>query len=92
MPSVTAATAGAKMAPAAAATACVAATSSNRWISGSVRHASVTRIAAATISARLAVLRSISAPAGVCATMPASAATDITTPIEASSHFCSVRR
>jgi hypothetical protein len=35
----------------------------------------------------LAVLASISAPAGVWAAMPASAATDITTPILAWSHF-----
>ena len=92
MPSVIAAIAGAKIAPAAAAIACVAATSSNRWISGSARHDRETRIAAVTISARLAVERSISAPAGVWAAMPASAATDITIPIEASSHFCSVSK
>jgi hypothetical protein len=44
------------------------------------------------IIVRLAVVLSISAPAGVCATMPASAATDITAPMLASSHFCSARR
>jgi len=92
VPSVTAAMAGAKMAPAAAAIACVAATSANCSMNGSARQPSVTTIAAATISARFAVVRSISAPAGVCAAMPARAATDISTPIEASSHFCSVRR
>ena len=52
----------------------------------------MTPIAAATIRLRLAVLRSINAPAGVCATMPASAASDITEPMLASSHFRSVRR
>ncbi len=92
MPSVTAAIAGAKIAPAAAAIACVAATSSKRWTSGKAIQERVTRMAAVTINARLAVERSISAPAGVWAAMPASAATDITTPIEASSHFCSVSR
>jgi hypothetical protein len=92
IPSVTAATAGGKMAPAQAASACVAATSSNRWSNGNARHVNVTIIAAATIKARLVLLRSISAPAGVCATMPATAATDITTPMLAWSHFCSVRR
>ena len=52
----------------------------------------VTTIAAAIISARFAVLRSISAPAGVWAMIPANAATDITTPMLAWSHFCSVKR
>ena len=69
------------MAPAQAANACVAATSSNRWSNGNARHVNVTTMAATTIKARLAVLRSISAPAGVWATMPAMAATDITTPM-----------
>ena len=92
MPSVTAATAGAKIAPAAPAMACVAATHSNLAMNGSVRHASVTTIAAAIIRPRFAVLRSISAPAGVWAMMPASAAIDITTPMLAWSHFCSVNR
>src|ERR1700722_15018556 len=82
MPSVTAATAGAKIDAAAAASDCVAATSSKLWISGSARQAAVTAIAAATISARLALVRSISAPAGVCAAMPASAAAGIPGPTE----------
>ena len=81
VPSVTAAMAGGKIVPAEAASACVAATTSNRWIRGRARQAAVTTNAVAIMRAEFALLRSISAPAGVWAMMPASAATDITTPM-----------
>ncbi len=57
-----------------------------------MRLAAVTPTAATAIQPRLARLRSIKAPAGVCARMPASAASDIAAPMLASSHFRSVRR
>ena len=60
--------------------------------SGSDSEASVTRMAATAITVRLARVASTSAPAGVCATMPATVAIDITRPMRASSQCCSVRR
>ena len=48
--------------------------------------------AAVIIRARFQVVASISAPAGVCATNPATAATDMTMPMLASSHFWIVSR
>jgi hypothetical protein len=56
------------------------------------RGAVVTSTAAAAITSRFALVASTSAPAGVCATIPAIVAIDITIPICASSHFCSVSR
>ncbi len=92
MPSVKAAMAGAKIDPAALAIACVTATSVKLDMSGNVMLASVTSRAAAIVNPRLARLLSISAPAGVCATIPARAAIDMTMPMLASFHFCSVSR
>jgi hypothetical protein len=48
----------------------------------------VTRIAAKAMTARFAWVASTSAPTGVCGANPAMAATDMTTPMLASSHFC----
>ena len=81
MPSVIAAIAGAKIEPAAPVSDCVRATSGKAG-RGSDKRARVTTTAAAmTITPRLAEVLSISAPAGVCARMPATPATDITMPM-----------
>ncbi len=49
------------------------ATGQNPGNSGSASEAAVTRIAAAAITSRFALVASTSAPAGVCAAMPAKA-------------------
>ena len=59
---------------------------------GRSNDAAVTKTAAATITARLALVASTNAPAGVCARMPATVAIDMTTPMLAASHFRSVSR
>ena len=59
---------------------------------GSDSEAIVTIIAAITITSRLDRVASSSAPAGVCATMPAIVAIDMTRPMRVSSHRCSVKR
>ena len=92
MPSETAAIAGGKITAAACAMPCEIATGRKPGNSGSDSDASVTMMAAMTITSRLARVASTSAPAGVCATMPAMVAIDITRPMRASSQCCSVRR
>src|SRR4029077_20102044 len=87
MPSVTAASAGANTTPAACAIAWDAATGQNDGSQGSTRDAAVTSVAAAIITARFALVASTSAPAGVCATIPAKVAIDITMPMLASSQL-----
>ncbi len=71
---------------------CETATGRKLGNSGSDSDASVTMMAAMTIASRFARVASTSAPAGVCATMPAMVAIDITRPMRASSQCCSVRR
>ena len=92
MPSVTAASAGAKTTPAALAAACETATLQNDVSQGSARDETVTSTAAPTITPRLALVASTRAPAGVWAAIPASAAIDMTRPMLASSHLPTVRR
>ena len=87
-----AASAGAKMTAAACAMLCDTATGQKLGNSGSDRQARVTMTAAPIIIIRFARVASTSAPAGVCAMMPARVEIDITIPIRASSHFCSVSR
>ena len=74
-------------AAAACAAACDAATGTKLEASGSSSEAAVTATAAAAITLRLARVASISPPAGVCATIPAAVAIDMTTPILTSSHW-----
>ena len=88
MPSVIAASAGGKIAPAIPAIDCVAATSAKLVMNGSTRQLSVTATAPAITIAGLFRLRSISAPAGVCAISPAIPAIVITAPAVASFHPC----
>ena len=83
---------GAKIDWAAPVSAVNAATAEKLPIHGSATDPSVTRAAAATSSARLAVVASTKAPAGVCASRAATPPMDITMPIEASSQFWTVSR
>src|SRR3954470_18786387 len=76
-PSDTAAIAGGKITPAACAMPCEIATGQKLGNNGSNSDAAVTRIAAQTITVRFDFVASTSAPAGVCATMPAIAAIDM---------------
>ena len=92
MPSVTAATAGGNTAAATPNIAWKTAIGQNEGRSGMASAASVTTTAAATTTARFARVRSIKAPAGVRAGMPATPPTAITAPIDASSHFWTVNR
>lgn len=85
IPSDIAATAGAKTVPATAPIAWVTATTVKEVIQGSARQLAVTRIAAATTIARLAVILSINAPAGVWASRAARPATVMTSPMLAGS-------
>ena len=88
-PRVMAASAGGKIAPAMPATDCVAATAWKLVMKGSARQLSVTARAAAMTMARLCRLRSISAPAGVWASRPATPAMVMTRPMVASFQPCS---
>ena len=69
------------MTPAACAMPCEIATGQKLGNNGSNSDAAVTRIAAPTITMRFDFVASTSAPAGVCATMPAIAAIDMTMPM-----------
>ena len=89
MPSVIAASAGGKIAPAMPAIDWVAATTRKPSTNGSARQLIVTASAAAMITARLLRLASMNAPAGVWATSPAMPAIVMTTPIVASFQPCS---
>lgn len=91
-PSETAAIAGGNTTAAACAMPCEIATGRKLGKSGSDNEANVTMVAATTITSRLDRVASTSAPAGVCATMPAIVAIDMKRPILASSQCCSVRR
>lgn len=92
MPRETAAIAGGNTTAAACAIPCEIATGRKPGNKGSDNDASVTMIAASAITVRFARVASTSAPAGVCAAMPAMVAIDITRPMRASSQCCSVRR
>ena len=92
IPSVMAASDGAKIEPAAPVKAFIAATAAKLPIQGNASDPSVTTMAAATRMPRLAVVPSTSAPAGVCASMPAMPPMDMTMPIEAGSQFWIVSR
>ena len=87
-----AAMAGANSEPATAVRAFSTATMVKPANSGRASEPRVTTTAAVTRIARLAWLRSTSAPAGVCASSPATPPIDMTRPIEASSHFWMVSR
>ena len=91
-PRLIAETAGAKIADDAPMTACAA------MITGSVGHhaiattPSATASAASATAARLAWIRSISPPAGVCAATVANPWTDIAIPIRPASQCCAAAR
>jgi hypothetical protein len=82
---VTAAIAGAKIAPAMAAIAWVAVMRANPSMNGRATELMVTATAATTMIARRLRARSISAPAGACAISPTIPAIVITEPTVASS-------
>ena len=78
-----AARAGAKTEPAIPVSACSNEIAKKRGNKGIANVPTVTVIAPATISARLAVVRSTTAPTGVCATIAAMPPIPITRPIDA---------
>ncbi len=82
-----AAKAGAKTEPATPVRACRIEIATKRGNSGMASAPAVTVTAPATTSARLAVVRSTSAPMGVCAMIAAMPPTPITKPIEAWSQW-----
>ncbi len=86
-PKVIAAKAGAKTEAAIPVRACNSEIAKNRGNSGIAKAPTVTVTAPTMISARLAVVRSTSAPIGVCTTIAAMPPTPITNPIEAWSQW-----
>ena len=92
IPSVIAASDGANSDPAAPVKAFITARAVKPGIQGRASEPKVTTAAAAMSMARLAVVESTRAPAGVCATIPAMPPMDITKPIAAWSQCCTVKR
>lgn len=87
-----AAIAGANTEPAMALMVWVNATSPNDEISGSNRQLPVTSSAAIATTARLAGVRSINAPVGVCASSAVTPAMVLTRPMLAGCHWCTASR